>query len=323
VFSELAAGPLPVERLAKAVGVHASRARDFFDALVAMGLLERNEVFYSNTDEVDYFLDRGKPSYIGGMAEMQSKRGYGMWGSLTDALRTGEPQSEAKGDFSLLYSDPQRARRYAQAMTGGSIGAAKAISRKFPWEKYGTFIDIGTAQGCLPVHVALAHPHLSGGGLDLPPAAELFEEYVTSFHLHDRLHFYPGDFVNDPLPGSDVLVMGNILCDFDLAQKRMLVTKAYEALPDGGALIVYDSIIDDERRENAPALLNSLGMLLQKRGAFCFTAAECRSWMEEAGFGWTSVEHLEGPRSMVIASKAPPLDGVRPDAAPASARQAS
>jgi hypothetical protein len=119
----------------------------------------------------------------------------------------------------------------------------------------------------LPVHVALAHPHLSGGGLDLPPAAELFREYITSFHLHDRLHFYPGDFVNDPLPGSNVLVMGNILCDFDLAQKRMLVAKAYEALPDGGAFIVYDSIIDDERRENAPALLNSLGMLLQKQGA--------------------------------------------------------
>ncbi len=85
-----------------------------FDALVALGLLERTDGRYANTPETDFYLDRSKPSYIGGMAEMQSVSGYRVWASLTGALRTGEPQTDAKGDLRRLYEDPDRARRYSR-----------------------------------------------------------------------------------------------------------------------------------------------------------------------------------------------------------------
>jgi len=307
LFSELAKGPLDGEALRGRLGLHPRSARDFFDALVALGMLVRDRQRYANTPETDLFLDRAKPSYMGGLLEMLNFRLYGFWASLTEALRTGQPQNEAKlggGDlFTALYSDPARLRLFLQAMTGVSLGAARAMAQKFPWKKYRTFIDIGAAQGGLPVQVALANRHLSGGGFDLPVVGAIFEDYVASFGLGDRLRFLPGDFFTDPLPAADVLVMGHILHDWDLNEKRTLLQKVYATLEPGGALIVYEAIIDDERRRNAFGLLMSLNMLIETRGGFDYTGADCAGWMREVGFRETSVEHLVGNDSMVVGIK--------------------
>jgi hypothetical protein len=131
----------------------------------------------------------------------------------------------------------------------------------------------------------------------------IFEEYVDSHGLGDRLRFYPGDFFEDPLPRADVLVMGRILHDWNLEEKKMLLGKAYEALPEGGALIVYEALIDDERRENAFGLLMSLNMLIETPAGFDYTGADCCSWMRDVGFRETYVEHLVGPDSMVVGIK--------------------
>jgi hypothetical protein len=269
-------------------------------------MLERNGEMYSNTAETDLFLDREKPSYVGGMLEMSNSRLYRFWGSLTEALRTGKPQNEIKqGEslFAALYADEERLKGFLKGMTGLSLGAAKAMAVKFPWKEYGTFSDVGTAQGALPVQIALAHRHLTGGGFDLPVIHPVFEEYINSHGLGDRLRFYPGDFFNDPLPEVDVLVMGHILHDWNLEDKRMLLSKAYEAIPKGGAVIVYDAIIDDERKKNAFGLLMSLNMLIETTDGFDYTGADCASWMREVGFQQTRVEHLIGPDSMVIGIK--------------------
>jgi hypothetical protein len=307
LFTVLAAdGPLEGEELRKRLDLHPRSSRDFFDALVALGMLERDDRGYRNTPETDLFLDRSKPSYFGGLLEMSEARLYGFWGSLTEGLRTGEPQNEAKtgGDlFETLYSDPERLRGFLKAMSAISTGAAQAIAAKFPWDRHQTVIDIGCAEGCVPVHLALAHPHLSGGGFDLPVVQPHFEDFVSGFGLADRLTFHGGDFFADDLPAADVLVMGHILHDWGLDEKRALLDKAYAALPEGGALIVYEALIDDERRENAFGLLMSLNMLIETRGGFDYTGADCQGWMKDAGFKETSVEHLIGPDSMVIGIK--------------------
>ncbi len=306
LFSELANGPLDADTLRDRLGLHSRSARDFFDALVALGMLERDGDRYVNTSETDLFLDRAKPSYIGGVLEMANARLYGFWGSLTEGLRTGQPQNEAKtGDnfFEVLYSDTARLRQFMHAMTGLSMGAAMAMAQKFPWQKYQTFIDIGAAEGGLPVQIALAHPHLSGGGFDLPSVGPLFDDYVASSGLSDRLRFYPGDFFTDPLPQADVLVMGHILHDWNHDEKGSLLAKAYATLPKGGALIVYEALIDDERRRNVFGLLMSLNMLIETPGGFDYTGADCCSWMREAGFQETHVQPLVGPDSMVVGIK--------------------
>jgi len=306
LFSELAKGPLDASTISQRLGLHQRSARDFLDALVALGMLERRGARYANTRESGFFLDRAKPSYVGGMLEMANARLYPFWGSLTEAIRTGLPQNEAKrGEnfFTALYAAPHRLEGFLKAMTGGSLGAGMAIAKRFPWKKYRSFVDIGTAQGGVAVQVALAHRHLEGGGMDLPVVRAIFEAYVRSHGLDGRVHFHPGDFFKDPLPKADVLIMGHILHDWNLDEKRMLLKKAYEALPTGGALIIHEAIIDDARKQNALGLLMSLNMLIETPGGFDFTCADCKKWMKEVGFRKTRVEHLAGPDSMVVGIK--------------------
>jgi hypothetical protein len=188
-------------------------------------------------------------------------------------------------------------------MTGGSRGANVEIAKRFPWADVTTFADIGTAQGDTAVQIALAHPHLTGYGFDLPPLAPVFEEYAHQSQVGERLTFVPGDFFTDALPTADVLVMGHILHDWDLEEKRALLAKAYDALPDGGSLIVYETMIDDDRSSNAFGLLMSLNMLIETPGGFDFTPSECMEWMRDAGFRSARAEHLTGPYSMVVAVK--------------------
>jgi hypothetical protein len=307
VFSELAdAGPLDGETLRERLGLHPRSATDFFDALVALGMLEREDGRYANTPATELFLDRAKPSYIGGILEMANVRLYGFWGSLTEGLRTGAPQSEAKEGgnfFEAIYADPDRLAQFARAMGAISSGAAQVIAAKFPWQDYRSVIDIGCAEGAVPVQIALAHEPITGGGFDLPAMGPIFDAYVARFGLGERLSFTGGDFFADPLPEADVLVMGHILHDWDLDEKRLLLQKAYDALPEGGALIVYEAIIDDERRNNAFGLLMSLNMLIETSGGFDYTGADCCAWMQETGFRESYVEHLVGPDSMVVGIK--------------------
>jgi hypothetical protein len=104
VFTELAKGETDLESLSRRIGLHHRGARDFLDALVALEVLDRSDGKYRNTPKTDMFLDRGKPSYIGGLFEMANARLYPFWGSLTEALRTGQQQNEAKGSSGVVRS---------------------------------------------------------------------------------------------------------------------------------------------------------------------------------------------------------------------------
>lgn len=308
VFTVLAEKPAELAALTSRLGLHERSARDFLDTLVALGMLQRHGDLYANTAETDHFLDRNKPSYLGGWLEMANARLYPFWGSLTEALTSGQPQNESKTQpgadlFDALYQDPVRLRLFLQGMTGISLATARVVAQRFPWGDYQTFIDIGGAQGALPAQLALAHPHLKGGNFDLPAVGPIFTDYVESFGLQDRLRFYAGNFFTDPLPQADVLVMGHILHDWNLAEKRLLISKAYDTLRQGGALLIYEALIDDERRQNVFGLLMSLNMLIETRGGFDYTGTDCTGWLREAGFRDTRVEHLRGPDSMVIGIK--------------------
>jgi hypothetical protein len=196
-----------------------------------------------------------------------------------------------------------RRNSFKRAMTGVSHGANLAIARQFPWKDYRTAVDVGTAQGDLITQVALANPHITGTGFDLAEVGPIFEDYVQENGLSGRVKFAGGSFFDRPLPKADVVMMGHILHDWNLEIKRMLVGRAYEAVPEGGAFVVYETIIDDNRSQNSFGLMMSLNMLIETPGGFDFTGADCAGWMRDAGFRETRVEHLAGPDSMVIGIK--------------------
>lgn len=309
VFTELAKKPEDLETLRGRLGLHPRAAHDFLDALTALGLLQRADGKYSNTPATDLYLDKHKPSYIGGILEMANLRLYGHWSHLTEALRTGRQQNEAKeaGDgespFEALYADPARLKNFLAAMTGISHGSNLAIARRIPWSRYQTFADVGTAQGDLAVQIALANTHLQGIGFDLAEVGPVFEEYAEQHGLNGRLRFVSGNFFEDPMPKVDVITMGHILHDWSLDQKKVLLRKAYEAVSPGGAVVAYDAVIDDDRSRNAFGLMMSLNMLIETPAGFDYTGADCMGWMKEVGFREARVEHLVGPDSMIVGIK--------------------
>ncbi|MFE7122156.1 methyltransferase [Streptomyces sp. NPDC057654] len=333
LFTVLAERPMPYEELRARLDLHPRSARDFLDALVALGMLHRTGGdladgvpdgldgpddpegpggdcgTYANTPSTARYLDRGRSTYIGGFLEMADNRLYDFWGGLAEALRTGEPQNEVKksrdgGDlFDSLYEEPARLTEFQQAMTGLSARSAHALAEAFDWSGHRTVADIGCAEGALLTHLLRERPHLEGIGFDLPAVAGNFHGLLERSGLADRLSFTGGDFLTGPLPTADVLILGHVLHDWDLPTKRMLLRKAYEALPEGGAVIVCEALIDDDRRENATGLLTSLNMLIETTGGFDFTGADCRRWLAGAGFGDNWVRRLTGTQSMAVGVK--------------------
>jgi len=306
VFTALGEGPLDLAELSRRSGVHSRGARDFFDALVSLQLLTRDaQGRYANTPQCAQYLDRAKPGYIGGELEFANARQFGPWEKLTEALRTGTPQSGARGakNYAAYYADRQVLENVAKGMSGGTLPVAERLAECFPWRDHNSLIDMGTAQGCLPVRIALAHPHMTGGGFDLPPLRDLFESYVAQHGLSDRLRFFAGDFFTDPLPRADVLVMGRVLHNWDLPAKIALLRKAYDSLPAGGALVVYERLIDDERRTNTAGFMASLNMLVMTTGGFDFSGADCKAWMAEVGFQHIEITPLTAVQSMIIGRK--------------------
>jgi len=295
VFTTLSERPLGGEALTERIGINRRGGRDFLDALVALNLLDRDGAGrYTNRPDCELYLDARKPTYIGGQLERLNEPLYECWGHLTEALRTGHgPSALANGGYAALYADDAAFKSFLRAMTGSSLIPARALAEIFPWHLHETVMDIGTAQGCVPVELAHAHTHLRGGGFDLPEVGRAFQDYVHRNSLSDRLTFHPGDFLRDNLPGADVLIMGRILHNWDLPTKQLLVRKAAQAVSPGGALIVYDNIIDNERRYRPHSLLASLNMLIDTVAGFEFTEEECINWMHKAGFRDIRMERLD------------------------------
>jgi SAM-dependent methyltransferase len=311
VFTALSSGALDGEQLRERLGLHARGARDFFDALVALGLLQRDASgFYSNSPDAAAYLDENRPEHLCGFVRYAGQQLYSRWTHLTESLRSGDPvperaaQGGSRAHFeSAVYLSSEAVKSFAAAMSSGSLASARALAQRFPWNQYRTFADIGCSEGCLPAHVAQAHAHLSGIGFDLPPLQASFDEYIAARDLSKRVRFVPGDFMKDALPGADVLVFGRVLHNWDLPTKLMLLRKAYAALPENGAAVIYERLIDDERRTHASGLLGSLNMLVSTPGGFDFSAADCFEWMRAAGFRETRVEPLTRSESMVIGIK--------------------
>src|SRR6476620_4405858 len=282
LFSRLADGPKTGLELQGAMGLHPRGTYDFLDTLVALGLLQRDGSGetgkYSNTPSTALFLVKQSPMYIGGILEMANARLYRFWGDLTEALRTGRPQNEIKHSgkpmFEELYADPDRLEQFMRAMPGVSRGNFHALAEKFDFSRYETVCDVGGATGELCVALARQHPYLRCTSFDLPVVAPIAEEAIAGAGLSDRVQVASGDFLADPLPRADVITMGLILHDWNLERKLQLIRAAYDALPEGGAFIVIENLIDDARRVNAFGLLMSLNMLIEFGDAFDFTGAD-------------------------------------------------
>jgi len=309
VFDTLAAGPKTREDIEDELGLHPRGSEDFLDALVALDVLDREDGRYRNTPATDAFLVSGKPSYIGGLLEMANDRLYGFWGNLEEALRTGRPTNELEDDQThpfteAIYQSDENLEQFVGAMTGLSMGVANALAREFPWSEYETVVDLGTSEGVVPTRIAEENEHITAIGLDLPRVEPHFHEFTNESPAIDRIEFQTGDFFGtDPLPPADVYVLGHILHDWSLDRKQEILNKVSEAVKPGGTVIVYGTMIDEDRREAEMALLMSLNILVETPNGFDYTPSQCVQWLHDVGFEGGEARELPGPETMVLARK--------------------
>ena len=311
LFTHLADRALSGQEIQNKLGLHNRSLFDFLDTLVALGFLARTglkeDAEYSNSEDTDLFLDKNKLSYIGGILEMSNNRLYPFWNDLEEGLKTGKPQNETKNGgkplFEAIYANEDRLREFIHGMGGVQAGNFMKLAHDFDFSKYNTLCDIGGSGANLSIIVAKNNDHMKCISFDLPPVGPIAKENVSSLGLNDRIEIISGDFFADELPQADVITMGNILHDWGAKDKLMLIKKAYEALPEGGALIIIENIIDDERNKNAFGLMMSLNMAIETDQGFDFTASDFNEWAMEAGFKETKVMPLTGPSSAVISIK--------------------
>lgn len=311
LFTVLGDQAMTAGELAERLGLVPRPATDFLDTLVSVELLARDgdgpRALYRNTAETARFLDEKSPAYQGGLLNIWEERNYRYWADLTEALQTGRPQNEVKHSgrpfFETLYSDPKRLDVFMAAMDSSSRRNFELLADRFPFQRYQSLCDVGGADAVLTRVVAAAHPHLSCVTFDLPAVTEIARRRLVEAGLADRVRAVSGSFLTDALPRADVITMGMILHDWNLEQKRALVAKAYDALPEGGAFIVIESLIDDARRTNTFGLTMSLNMLIEFGDAFDYTAADFRQWCSEAGFRSFDTIALDGPSSAAVAYK--------------------
>ena len=311
LFSTLGDGSMTAKQIGERLGIHPRGRFDFLDALVALNFLDREgdgpEGLYRNTLDTDAFLNKASPAYIGGLPEMLNKRLFGFWNDLGTALRTGEAQTEVKLHgkpmFEELYASESRLKTFLEAMTGFQRANFVELGKKFDFSRFNSVCDVGGALALLSRTVGSQHKHLVFNTFDLPPVAPLAQKQIDAVGMTDRITVISGDFFQGELPKAEVITMGNILHDWNLEKKKLLIQKAYDALPQGGAFIAVENLIDDARRENAFGLLMSLNMLIEFGDAFDYTAADFRDWCTEAGFSDFDVIPLAGPSSAAVAYK--------------------
>lgn len=311
LFTTLGDEKKTAPQLGKTLGLHPRGTYDFFDALVALKFLDRDgdgpEGKYKNTPQTAAFLSKKSPTYIGGMPEMLNARLFGFWNHLSTALKTGQPQNEVKHGgkpiFEEIYSNQATLGGFLDAMSGFQAANYSLLAEKFDFSKYKTVSDIGGALALLSQIVGARHQHLLLNSFDLPPVAPLAQKHINMAGMEERIKAIAGDFFKDELPKADVITMGNILHDWNLENKKMLIKKAYKALPEGGAFIAIENLIDDARRDNIFGLLMSLNMLIEFGDAFDYTGADFRGWCSEAGFKRFEFIKLAGPTSAAIAYK--------------------
>jgi precorrin-6B methylase 2 len=311
LFTKLARQPMTGKEIAAALQLSPRAIPDLPDALVALKFLQRDgdgpDARYSNTPESAFFLDRTSPGYIGGILEMANARLYRFWADLTEALKTGKPQNETKHSgepmFAKLYADPARLEQFMNAMAGISAANFKEFAGKFDFSKFKTLCDVGGATGQLSCMVAAANPHMRCVSFDLPKVMPIATRRIQQAGLTDRVTAAGGDFFADPLPKADVITMGMILHDWNLEKKKVLIRKAYDALPQGGAFVVIEALIDDARRENAFGLMMSLNMLIEFGDAFDYSGSDFAGWCREVGFQDFEIIPLTGPSSAAVAYK--------------------
>nr|WP_199510903.1 methyltransferase [Nucisporomicrobium flavum] len=296
LFDMLAERPATVEAIVSELKIRPRMALDFLDALVGLGLLTRDAGEYGLAAGVGEFLTTSGGHYVGGSIVQHARKHYRLWADLTETLQDLAAEENVlygTKSFLKVYENHEIVRNLMNHMDTYNGFVGPQLATAIDWSGYQSFVDLGGARGNVAAQLVTAIPHLQGGVYDLPPVEPLFDEHMAKKGTTGRVTFYAGDFTQDELPATDAIIIGHVLHDWTPEYRAKVIARTFEAIRPGGALLVYDAMLDDERVD-APALLQSLNCrVLSRGGGSEYSVAECREWTEAAGFTFDKAVDLE------------------------------
>jgi hypothetical protein len=289
-------GSETVEGLSQTFEIDPRPAEMLLTGCASLGLIEKRDGRYRNAPASEAYLVPGKPHYFGGWIEMADKRLYAGWGKLTEALRSNRPTTWNPDVQASLFDgvDPKMLALFWEAMHSLSIMTARALGAAFDFGPYRRLLDIGGGSGAFDIELCRQYPDLRASVFDLPHVAAIAAGKVAQAGMSGRIGTIGGTFFGDFPKGYDVHLFSMIMHDWDEAKNKALLRQSYNALPTGGAVVISELLVDDDKSGPASAALMSLNMLIETEGRN-YTAAEYAAWLREIGFRDINTVRFDAP----------------------------
>lgn len=298
VFERLHAGPLT----AAGFGWDLSATERLLDACRGLGLVTKDGDRYANSQLAEEYLVRSSPRALTGYIQYSNDVLYQLWGKLDDAVREGTHRWEQvygskTALFDYFYRTEDAKRDFLMGMHGfGQISSA-AVVAAFDLSRFRRLVDLGGATGHLALAAIERYPSMTAAVLDLPPVLAVAREHVGT-----RVDLIAADFLTDELPEADLFALGRILHDWSEPKIRLLLRKTWERLPEGGALLIAEKLMHEDKSGPVPAHLQSLNMLVVTEGRER-TLGEYTALLREAGFSSVEARHTGTPLDVTLAIK--------------------
>jgi acetylserotonin O-methyltransferase len=307
IFEMLAIMPQSCAPLAVQLSLDRAALSRLLDGCVALGLLEREGELYSNTPAATRFLTKSSPETLSGYIVYSDQSLYKLWEHLDDAIREGTNRwAQTFGSRNALFDhyfrDETATRSFLAGMNGFGQIASPRLVKAFDLSGFSHLVDLGGATGHLAIAACRLYPELKATVLDLPAVAPFAGEHIAESGLGDRVQFVTGDFFVDVLPKADLYTLGRILHDWDDAKINKLLRKIFLCLPSKGALLVTETLVDDDRSGPSYTLMQDLNMLVCTDGRER-TEAEYSALLQGAGFATVQFRRTDSLVDAILALK--------------------
>jgi acetylserotonin N-methyltransferase len=307
VFDALAAGPRSLRALADELKANPDALERLLDACVGLQLLERDHEGYRNTPVASSYLCHSSPHRLTGYINYSNNVMWKLWGNLEDAVREGTHRWQQTFGwdgpiFAHFFRTEEARREFLLGMHGYGLISSPQVVAAFDLGKYRCLVDLGGATGHLAIAACARYPHLRAVVFDLPDAVPLAREVVGASTVGDRIDVLAGDFFVDPLPQADLYALGRVLHDWTEEKIVRLLGRVHEHLPPGGALLVAEKLLHEDKRGPRWAQLQNLNMLTCTEGKER-TLSEYETLFRQVGFTDVLGCRTSSPLDAVLAMK--------------------
>lgn len=308
VFDLPAGGTESAEALAARLNCCPESFAQLLDACVALGLLEKNAGgAYRNAPVADRYLRRSSPDSLLGYVLYSDSALYPLWGRLEDAVREGGNRWQQvfggqDNFFANIYGTEAGMREFIAGLHGFGMLSSPAVIAAVDLSPYDKLVDLGGGSGHLAIEACRRYPRMRAGVFDLPPVCRIARETIEAAGMTGRIQVYPGDLFWDQLPPADVYAMGRILHDWDEPRIHKLLGKCFDALPAGGAVLIAERLLAEDKSGPLGATLQSLNMLVATHGRER-TASEYEKLLRASGFRTVTARVTGAPLDAVLAVK--------------------